>query len=152
MVLSSAEKSAAYRARDIEGYRARKRAYAKTPEQRKKRTEYMRKYSAKHREKMNELARQSHRRAYRRRTPEQRHAEHIWRTYRLTREQFFAILAEQKGLCLICKIDKPRGSKNWHVDHCHATGRIRGLLCNMCNPRLGWYETYATQIREYLSQ
>lgn len=50
-------------------------------------------------------------------------------------EQFFI----QKGLCLVCakqligsnKQNKP------HVDHCHATGKVRGILCNRCNTVLG---------------
>lgn len=49
-----------YRLKDLDAYRKRKKEYAKTEEQRKKRTEYMREYRAKNREKTNEQARKSH--------------------------------------------------------------------------------------------
>ena len=47
------------------------------------------------------------------------------------------MLAQQNGLCAICK-RKPK--KKLGVDHCHVTGVVRGLLCNKCNSGLGFYE------------
>jgi hypothetical protein len=41
------------------------------------------------------------------------------------------MLAAQDGLCAVCRIRPPEA-----VDHCHATGVIRGLLCLGCNGRL----------------
>jgi hypothetical protein len=58
---------------------------------------------------------------------------------------------EQQGKCLICK--KAPIGKWWHglvIDHCHATGKVRGLLCNFCNSRLGWFEQFHNEIKEYL--
>jgi len=37
------------------------------------------------------------------------------------------------------------------VDHSHQTGAVRGLLCRMCNTRLGWYERNADAIAAYLA-
>jgi ADP-heptose:LPS heptosyltransferase len=59
----------------------------------------------------------------------------IYKEYGLTKEKYTAILNLQKGCCAIClrfpeKI-KPR--RNLAVDHNHATGEIRGLLCYRCN-------------------
>jgi hypothetical protein len=48
------------------------------------------------------------------------------------------MLKAQDGKCAICKADKPGGrAKRFHVDHCHATGRVRALLCEGCNNGLG---------------
>ncbi|WP_280350396.1 endonuclease VII domain-containing protein [Nocardia abscessus] len=59
---------------------------------------------------------------------------HIWETYGLTPEEYWAIYHAQGGKCYIC--DRPRAKsarKKLSVDHCHSTGRIRGLLCQKCN-------------------
>lgn len=44
-------------------------------------------------------------------------------------------LAEQGGVCAICE-RKPEYGKRFAVDHNHSTGRVRGLLCSVCNGRL----------------
>jgi hypothetical protein len=49
------------------------------------------------------------------------------------------MLSEQGFSCAICKDDAPGGSGTWHVDHCHATGVVRGLLCTRCNTGLGQF-------------
>lgn len=57
----------------------------------------------------------------------------------VTRQQFAEMLAAQSGRCAICKTDVPNGRGDWHVDHDHATGRVRGLLCHKCNVGLGHF-------------
>jgi hypothetical protein len=47
-------------------------------------------------------------------------------------EQFKIRLANQNGLCLICKINSALC-----VDHDHVTGRVRGILCRNCNQAIG---------------
>lgn len=71
--------------------------------------------------------------------PEHRLAEtrrRTLRTYGLTEEQYESMLAEQRNLCLICEgqIGTP------HIDHCHTTGKFRGLLCHKCNGALGLFQ------------
>lgn len=47
-----------------------------------------------------------------------------------------AMLAQQQGLCAICKVDV-RGI-TFHVDHNHETGAVRSILCLKCNSLLGY--------------
>ena len=47
------------------------------------------------------------------------------------------LFEEQNGLCPICG-DAPDG-KRFAVDHDHATGQVRGLLCHRCNPGIGYF-------------
>lgn len=44
---------------------------------------------------------------------------------------------EQGGVCAICKSPENGRYKHLSVDHCHDTGKIRGLLCNNCNRGIG---------------
>jgi hypothetical protein len=53
--------------------------------------------------------------------------------YGITVEEFDAMVDENNGKCPIC-LEK---TIRWHVDHDHKTGKVRGLLCNYCNPMLG---------------
>ena len=57
---------------------------------------------------------------------------HLRRRYGITAEHADRMLAEQGGLCAIC-----REAPGVHVDHDHATERVRGLLCFNCNQALG---------------
>ena len=52
------------------------------------------------------------------------------------------ILADQSGLCLLCK----RKPKVPCLDHCHKDGFIRGVLCRGCNALLGKLENNRAQI------
>lgn len=58
------------------------------------------------------------------------------RKYGIDHSKFDDMLAEQDGKCAICLTEDPAGV-NWHVDHCHSTGKVRGLLCCSCNQSLG---------------
>ena len=58
--------------------------------------------------------------------------------YKLEPEDFAALIALQDNLCAnqACRADLGIG-RNRHVDHCHTTGVVRGLLCRGCNHALG---------------
>jgi hypothetical protein len=85
------------------------------------------------------------------------HARYRWDNlkskYGLTRQQYEDMVTAQSGLCLICS-QPPNGKRGLVVDHCHATGRIRGLLCNRCNIRLGVVELgeWVTLAQAYLKR
>ena len=52
---------------------------------------------------------------------------------------FEHMVCAQRGCCALCKFQW--GKEKLCVDHCHAGGGIRGLLCRNCNIALGCYET-----------
>lgn len=59
-------------------------------------------------------------------------------TYGIEPEEYDAMLEAQGGHCAICPATEPGGGKAFFpVDHCHVTGRKRGLLCDRCNRGIG---------------
>jgi hypothetical protein len=60
--------------------------------------------------------------------------------YGLTRNGYREIFNLQNGKCAICGVDLEILGTNTHVDHDHASGNIRGLLCASCNLGLGYFE------------
>lgn len=60
------------------------------------------------------------------------------RTLGVTQVQYLEMHRQQKGRCGICgKRLRSRRYKAFAVDHCHITGKIRGLLCTKCNTAIG---------------
>lgn len=53
----------------------------------------------------------------------------------LSAEQFEIMARAQSHTCAICK--SPQTAKRLAIDHCHETGKVRGLLCQKCNTALG---------------
>ncbi len=74
--------------------------------------------------------------------------------YGLTIEQFEEMLHKQNYCCAICR--EPFSSpRNRHVDHCHDTGVVRGILCQKCNLAIGLLQnspTVALEAAHYLNQ
>jgi hypothetical protein len=74
---------------------------------------------------------------------------------RLTLSQFEEMYARQEGKCALCGVDGKKGwirkgerRKGWLVvDHCHDTGRVRGLLCGDCNTALGRFGDDPARLR-----
>ncbi len=55
----------------------------------------------------------------------------------ITVEQYDEMLAAQGGACAICQGPPGGRWERFHVDHDHATGKVRGLLCHGCNTAIG---------------
>lgn len=75
----------------------------------------------------------------------------LWTRYRLEPVEFHRFWDEQVGLCAmpLCMVILDQFS--CHVDHCHSTGRVRGLLCPRCNAMEGFYrEAVRLGVVEYL--
>lgn len=57
--------------------------------------------------------------------------------YGLTLDEYSRMLASQNGKCAICYRENNHLNRKFAVDHDHATGKIRGLLCFHCNLGIG---------------
>ncbi len=67
------------------------------------------------------------------------------REYGLTFEAYCDLLTQQANVCAICLgVDE---DKRLAVDHCHATGRVRGLLCQNCNHGVGKFKDSPARLR-----
>jgi hypothetical protein len=64
---------------------------------------------------------------------------YLWRTYRMTVEDYDEMWDEQDGSCAICGKEFENHTEG-KVDHNHKTGNVRALLCNKCNTGLGDYD------------
>lgn len=87
-------------------------------------------------------ARDLDRRGYDRRAEKIRQVkldEHLRRKYGLERADYDRMVEAQGNRCLICQREPNGGSHHarLHVDHCHGSGRVRGLLCGNCNTMIG---------------
>lgn len=61
--------------------------------------------------------------------------------YKLSQPEFDALLENQHGCCALCdNVLIDGGSTNLNVDHCHTTGKVRGLLCHRCNMIAGFLD------------
>ena len=63
------------------------------------------------------------------------------KTYGISLDEYNELLSKQDGKCAICGVDNNGKYRNKSralaVDHCHTTGKIRGLLCSDCNTGIG---------------
>lgn len=69
------------------------------------------------------------------------HKRNNVKRYGITLEQYYDAVASVYGQCEICE-NVPRGEGRHgclHIDHCHVTERVRGLLCHHCNTGIGGF-------------
>lgn len=59
------------------------------------------------------------------------------KSYGISLETYNQMLVEQNYKCKICSVGQESLSRALCVDHCHTTGKIRGLLCDTCNRAIG---------------
>lgn len=96
---------------------------------------------------------QQQKRAY---TTEKNRRSKLKSIYGVSPDDYDQLLAEQYGGCAICgsRVGNKR-TLSLHVDHDHATGVVRGLLCGRCNTALGMLDDNPTKVRrllDYLEQ
>ncbi len=70
--------------------------------------------------------------------------------YGMTIDDYNKMFEEQNGCCFLCGRHQSELTSALHVDHDHKTGRVRKLLCKLCNVRVGWFENHS--IDKYLKE
>lgn len=79
--------------------------------------------------------------AHRAKYPNASFASHLKCKYSLSLKEYEKMLQAQNGACAICEkpetVRQKSKIKRLSVDHCHITGRVRGLLCVRCNVAIG---------------
>src|SRR5262249_23366344 len=105
--------------------------YAEDPEYRERKLALNRGYHAEHREALNERRRE-------------RSLARLAREYGIAFEELRRMLSEHDGTCDICR---RRPARRLCIDHCHATMKVRGLLCQRCNTALGLLEDDPERLR-----
>ena len=72
--------------------------------------------------------------------------------YNLSVEQYNALLVKQNHKCAICSIDEKEAPKGkLFVDHCHATNKVRKLLCHNCNVSIGLLKESITTLSQAIA-
>lgn len=70
-------------------------------------------------------------------TARNRKAEKLKLRYGLTYEEWEALRENEGYACMVCGITEVELDRRLDVDHCHSSGKVRGVLCNPCNTLLG---------------
>lgn len=79
----------------------------------------------------------------------------LTRHYGITLEILEETVRAQNNHCPLCVRYFPTDSRQWHVDHCHNTGKVRGVLCGNCNIMVGQSKENPDTLRraaEYLEK
>lgn len=66
-----------------------------------------------------------------------RYGNWLKKKYGITIEDYDRMMISQSRRCAICRTEEPSGKGRFHVDHCHESNKVRGLLCTSCNMMLG---------------
>ena len=69
-----------------------------------------------------------------------RHSSEIKKKFNMSVTDYNNMFISQNGCCAICGIHQSKITRRLCVDHDHSNGNVRGLLCGVCNTRLGHIE------------
>lgn len=110
----------------------RRRRYHNNKE---KHNEYMKSYRKTNKEKINKNNRE-----WRKNNKDKSREGKLKHLYGITLADYDNMLASQGGVCAICHSDSPGAGGRFQVDHNHATGAVRGVLCNKCNTGIAIFD------------
>lgn len=86
--------------------------------------------------------------------PDKKRDKNLKKLYGISLQDYNLLKESQNNRCKICERHEKEFYHKLAVDHCHKTGRIRGLLCTNCNIGLGNFNhsvDLLNRAREYLS-
>jgi hypothetical protein len=75
------------------------------------------------------------------------------KNYGVEYETYLGMVSKQNGKCAICGAEPPNDErkKRLSIDHCHTTGKVRGLLCDPCNRGLGFFRDNQDNLKKAIS-
>jgi hypothetical protein len=82
-----------------------------------------------------------------------RREAHVRYKYGIDQAEVERLIESQGGRCAICGGERNGPGKRLHIDHCHDTGKVRGMLCAKCNTAVGLLDNdpaRAEQLARYL--
>lgn len=82
----------------------------------------------------------------------QKRVYNLKKRYGIDLEFYEYLIKKQNNKCAIC--ENVLGTNDGHrlaVDHCHATGKVRGLLCKICNNAIGLFRENITFLERTIS-
>lgn len=74
----------------------------------------------------------------------------LGKKYGMTIAEHAAMFAAQGFACGACGSPEPNSQKGWSTDHCHATNKVRGILCHHCNVGLGHAKDNLDTLRAWI--
>jgi len=75
----------------------------------------------------------------------------------ITPDEYYKMYTEQEGKCKICKkheseiINQVNHIRKLYIDHCHISGKIRGLICQKCNTGIAMFEDDIKSLQNAIS-
>lgn len=115
---------------------------------REQRLEYERRYRERNKDRVRRMGREWAKTERGKRTTRN---NFLKQRYGITIEDYEELLKHQGHVCKLCGRSAGQEGRALAVDHCHETGRVRGLLCTGCNTTLGRIEKCPHLFRRMLN-
>lgn len=119
-----------YRSANKEKLRAKNKEYHETNKD--KRRAQMKEYDAANKDKRKEYNKEYHET-----NKDNRREYNLLKKYGISLNDYNILFNKQNGCCKICGVNELLLKGSLCVDHCHSTGKVRGLLCKACNLMIG---------------
>lgn len=103
----------------------------------------------------NKVERTKYYQGWKLRNPSHRRNRHLRTKWNMTNDEFESMAMNQNLCCAICGIHESNLNQSLSIDHCHATGKIRALLCRHCNLGIGFFKENVKSLEkaiEYIKQ